>query len=97
MVEIKDLILESQSIFTIQKLFLTFSIFSFALLLPFLSRHLTFAQIASGYLIYFLTPLPFIFFAKKLLTKKFMFFGITLSYLSLFIYFIKPSTYFLYL
>ncbi|MBW2977535.1 hypothetical protein KY331_01700 [Candidatus Woesearchaeota archaeon] len=97
MVEIKDLILESHSIFTVQKLFLTFSIFSFALFLPYLSKYLTFAQIASGYLVYFLTPLPFILFAKKLLTKKFMFFGIILGYLSLFIYFIKPSQNFLYL
>jgi len=82
---------EVKSIFTIQKLFLSFSIFGFALLMPFLSKHLSIAQIATAYLVYFTTPLILILFSKKIKTKNFMFIAIIISYLTLFIFFIKPT------
>jgi len=97
MVEIKDLILESQSIFTIQKLFIAFDILAFSMILPYLIRHFSHIELASGYLICFLTPLPLLFFAKKLITRKFMFVAFIINFISLFIFFVKPDIILMYI
>jgi hypothetical protein len=88
---------EVKSVFTIQKLFIAFDILAFSMLLPYLGRYFSHIELVSGYLFCYIAPLPFLFFAKKLITRKFMFFSFLISYINLFIFFILPNILLLYL
>lgn len=83
--------MDVKSIFTIQKLYIAFEIFAFSMILPYLARHFCATQIATGFLVLFLVPLPLIFFSRKIMTEQFMFFAFLIRLLCLFIFFVTPS------
>lgn len=88
--------MELKQIFTIQKLYIAFEIFSFSMVLVYFTRHFSYFQILLGFMLLFFVPLPIIFFAKKLATKQFIFSSFIIRWLCVFVYVLKPSLSFLY-
>jgi len=85
-----------KQIFTIQKLFISFEIFSFSMVLPFLIKYFSFKEVLGGYLILYLTPLPLIYFSKKLFTKELLFSSFIIRWLCVFIFVLKPTLHSMY-
>ena len=88
--------MEFKSLFTIQKLYIAFNMFSFSMVLPYLFRHFDHLQFLKELLLFFFTPLLFIVFTKKLKTKEFMIFIFITRILLLFIFFVKINIYWMY-
>lgn len=86
-----------KQIFTIQKLYISFEIFSFSMVMPFLFRHFSFLQIMSGCLFIYLSPLPLLYFAKRLFTKKLLFCSFVIRWLGVFVLVLKPGLPLMYL
>lgn len=89
--------MDLKQVFTIQKFYIAFEIFSFSMILPYLIRNFTREQILSGYLLLFFSPLLFIMFLKKIYTRGFMIAGFVIRFFSMFIFFVKPNLANLYL
>jgi hypothetical protein len=88
--------MNQKTIFSIQKWFQAFEIFSFSMILPYFAKHFSYIDILSGYLILFFVPLPIIFFFRKMFTKEFMFSAFIIRALCMFVYFANPNILFMY-
>jgi len=82
---------ELAQIFNLQKLFTAFEIFAFSMLLVHFKRHFSNGEIVAGYIVLFLTPLPFILFARKIRTTAFLVTAFAVRLVCVFVYLVRPS------
>jgi hypothetical protein len=78
-------------IFTIQILYTAFEFFAFSMLLVHFRRYFSFSEILNGYLLFFLTPLPLIIFARRVRTTTFLVGGFAARAVCVLIYLVRPS------
>ena len=83
--------LQLARVFNLQKLYTAFEFFGFAMLLVHFKRYFSFEQIIVGNLLFFLTPLPFIFFLRKVNTTAFLITGFAIRAACLAIYLVRPT------
>ncbi|MFZ1946078.1 MAG: MFS transporter [bacterium] len=82
---------EIRRVFNLQKLYTAFEFFGFSMLLVHFKRYFSFDEIVLGYLLFFLTPLPFILFLRTIRTRCFLVTGFALRAACMVIYLIAPS------
>lgn len=82
---------ELNRVFNLQKLYTAFEFFGFAMLLVHFKRYFSFEQIIVGNLLFFLTPLPFIFFLRRINTTFFLVTGFAIRAACLAIYLVRPT------
>jgi hypothetical protein len=82
---------EINRIFNLQKLYTAFEFFGFAMLLVHFKHYFSFEQIIVGYLLFFFTPLPFLFFLRRINTTVFLVMGFAVRAACLAIYIARPS------
>lgn len=81
---------ELRRVFNLQKLYTAFEFFGFSMLLVHFKRYFSFDQIVLGYLLFFLTPLPFILLMRTIKTTTFLTVGFATRAACLVIYLIAP-------